>query len=109
MIHVHIMPSLCVFIVVWTVQVHTLGLHALQKRSQSLCTFLRGAVKLNVRVSTGRGSSNIPRTSISPGTAIMCNKSIWSIRDGASWMFSKDTNEIFMKRKFQPRSQPNKA
>lgn len=115
MIHVHVMPSLCVFIVVWTVQVHTLGLDALQRRSQTLCTFLRGAVKLNVRVSTGKetrggaASSNIPRTSISPGTAIMCNKSIWSIRDGASWMFSKDTNEIFMKRKFQPRSQPNKA
>lgn len=60
MIHVHVMPSLCVFIVVWTVQVHTLGLHALQKRSQSLCTFLRGAVKLNVRVSAGGALATFP-------------------------------------------------
>lgn len=117
MIHVHFMPSLCVFIVVWTVQVHALGLHTLQERSQTLCTFLRGAVKLNVRVSPGKKTrggggaplATFPERPFSPGTAIMCNKSIWSIRDGASWIFSKDTNEIFMKRKFQRRSQPNKA
>lgn len=63
--------GLCVFIVVWTVQVHTvsdwwtlcvpvISTSTLQKPLQTLCTFPCSTAELNVRVCVGNGGGGSP-------------------------------------------------